>query len=229
LRPALGDRLVRSGELLTEAGLARASDARRVVILGGSHSAFSAAWRLLEAPGSDVAITIVHRNRLRVFYPSPAAAAADGYTDFGEHDLCPRTGRVHRMGGLRGDGRELYRRIVSGRESRVRLLQQPDADEALLRESTIVVSAFGYRPRSLPIYDRDGGQILLGTTTYVDASCRVLDRAGVVVPGLWGVGLGSGFLPWGEMGGEPSFRGHSNGVWLYQNDIGALILRQIKS
>jgi hypothetical protein len=43
------------------------------------------------------------------------------------------------------------------------------------------------------------------------------------VPGLMGIGLASGYLP----EGEASFRGHTNGVWLYQNDTGATLLRGI--
>jgi hypothetical protein len=29
------------------------------------------------------------------------------------------------------------------------------------------------------------------------------------------------------MGGEPSFRGHTNGVWLYQHHIGAQVYDEI--
>jgi hypothetical protein len=29
------------------------------------------------------------------------------------------------------------------------------------------------------------------------------------------------------MGGEPSFDGQTNGLWLYQNDVGARVLDQV--
>jgi hypothetical protein len=59
---------------------------RQVVILGGSHSAFSAAWALTDLlpPGmfSAGSIRLLYRNRMRVFYRSAEEALADGYSDF---------------------------------------------------------------------------------------------------------------------------------------------------
>jgi hypothetical protein len=43
------------------------------------------------------------------------------------------------------------------------------------------------------------------------------------VSGVLGVGLGSGFMPWGVMAGEESFVGQQNSPWLLQNDIGKMI------
>jgi hypothetical protein len=57
--------------------------------------------------------------------------------------------------------------------------------------------------------------------------CRLLDARSAPITGLFGIGMASGFVPGGSMGGEPSFHGHTNGVWLYQNDIGARILDQV--
>jgi hypothetical protein len=61
----------------------------------------------------------------------------------------------------------------------------------------------------------------------VDTACRVLDARGAVVPNLYGIGLASGFRLTGALGGEPSFRGQTNGLWLYQNGVGAMILDRI--
>lgn len=30
-----------------------------------------------------------------------------------------------------------------------------------------------------------------------------------------------------EMGGEPGFSGQTNGLWLYQNDVGERVVRQL--
>jgi hypothetical protein len=41
--------------------------------------------------------------------------------------------------------------------------------------------------------------------------------------GALGIGLAAGFIPSGALGGEPSFRGQTNGIWLWQNGVGAMI------
>ena len=110
-----------SCRLLTHAGLAevdellRNADGRRIVILGGSHSAYAVAWALLGLPGAqslvDGQIAVVQRRPPRVFYPDRPTAEADGYA-VAPGDICTRTGRVNRMGGLRGHGRDVWRRIA---------------------------------------------------------------------------------------------------------------------
>ncbi len=76
--PGLPVRL--TDELLTEAGLAEAharlaeAERPRVAILGSSHSAFSAAWALLECCRDldlpDGALRLLHREPPLVYYPS---------------------------------------------------------------------------------------------------------------------------------------------------------------
>jgi hypothetical protein len=41
--------------------------------------------------------------------------------------------------------------------------------------------------------------------------------------------LAAGFVPYGKLGGEKSFRGQANGLWLWQNDVGAMIADAILS
>lgn len=219
---------------------------RKVVIIGASHSTFSAAWVLLNTTGLSFAegdITILHRQKLKIFYPSVADAHAEGYTDFDENDLCPLTKRVYRLGGLRWDSRELLKRIwgVGGAplEKRVRLVALDPTNEhnsedieALLDEAALIIPAFGYRPITVPIYDAAGNTINLlgsgeGAPPLVDDQCRVLDTTGTPIPNFYGIGLASGFMLSGSLGGEPSFTGQTNGLWLYQNGVGERILNQI--
>jgi hypothetical protein len=47
------------------------------------------------------------------------------------------------------------------------------------------------------------------------------------VPGAYGIGLSAGFVPWGPLGGEASFTGQANGLWLWQNDVGQMIVDQL--
>ena len=236
--------IVLTEALLTPRGLAEAGrclrgiSAPRVLVIGSSHSAFSAAWALLRIdrvswrPGS---IRILQREAPRVFYPTRAAAHADGYRVAGD-DVCPRTQRVHRLGGLRGDGRELWR-AITGRpgapaEDRVELISLQDALDAsaLWKDADLIVPAFGYRARTVPVVDELGARLRLAAEVgepLVDGDCRLRLAGGGSLPRLFGIGMACGFRPSGPMGGEPSFRGQTNGVWLYQNGIGARVLAGI--
>lgn len=239
-------KIVRADTLLTQRGLAAAERrlreiaSPRIVILGGSHSAFSVAWALLErtsgvewGPG---VLSILHRAAPRVFYPCAEDAIADGY-GFDDRDVCPKTKRIHRLGGLRGDGRALWRRVTgrSGTLPEPRLCLETIRDASRLRRlldrADLVVPAFGYRPVTVPVFERDGTRIALAADRdgpHVGADCRVRRADGGKLARVFGIGMASGFLPSGALGGEPSFRGQTNGVWLYQNGIGARVLDGIE-
>lgn len=244
-----GDRLMQSGEVLhinrqTEvAARLKGKVNPRVAILGGSTSAMSVAHGLLhrlpEVQFSEGGVTLFHRRPLRVYYTSPEEAVADGYTEFGPSDLCPVTNRVFRLAGLRLESRELLMQLrgVGGRRSEPRmkmhLLRQEDTEAIRLIDSAdLVVAALGYRPNALRILNEDGAETSLFAHTgpsapLVDDHCRVMDGHGVPIAGLFGIGLAAGFVPRGRLGGEPSFTGMANGLWLWQNDIGAIIVEAV--
>lgn len=215
-----------------------------VVIIGGSHSAFASATKLLNlfprGTFQEQSINILYRRRPKLFYPSAADARADSYTDFGPDDICPITKRVYRLAGMRHESRALLRQIwgmdATNREHRVALTPLTKFDttphklQQLLANTDLLIPAFGYRPRTPTILDPAGKPITLLAHQggpLVDRHCRVLDADARPIPALFGVGLASGFPITGDLGGEPSFRGQSNGLWLYQNDIAHIILEQI--
>ncbi len=247
LSPRYDATLVQSGDALTREGLERIAAVLdgvaepRIVVVGGSTSAVSAAHALLfRLPRSHLgegAITILHRRELRVFYVTPAEAEADGYLEFGPDDICPVSGRVFRFAGLRFDSRELVMRArgIGGRppEPRLRLQRLRDGADpearALLDGAHVVVAALGYRPHALPVLDRDGVDVALhahgeGLPPLVDGACRVMDAHRRPLPGLFAIGLAAGFQPRGELGGEASFVGQQNGLWLWQNAVGGLVV-----
>ena len=246
LLPSCAGRLMLSDTVLRPDGLAAVRErlsavrAPRVVIVGGSTSALAAAGLLLRecgdllaAPGS---ITILHRRPLRVFYPSAAAAEADGYADFGPDDICPLSGFVYRLAGFRLDSRDLVMRLlgIGGRPPEPRIvLRRLDAQArttaaACLDAADLVVAATGYRPRALPLRDAAGQAIALRNTgdggPLVDRSCRICGADGRPIPNLFGIGLAAGFVLHGALGGEPSFRGQANGLWLWQTAVGTMIV-----
>lgn len=247
-----GDRLVQSDTLLAEGGLEAIRERLpqhrpvRIAIVGGSTSAVTAAVRLLKAspalPLGPGAVSLLHRRPLRPFYPSAEAARADGYADFGPDDICPISGFVYRLAGFRLEARELVIHAlgIGGRagDPRLRLHRLGDAEDAvaasILKEADLVVAALGYQPHALPLIDARGRPIRLRCEgpvrgPMVDDLCRVVDRDGIAVPGVLGIGLAAGFVPHGQLGGEASFRGQANGLWLWQNDVGQLIVEQILS
>ncbi len=145
------------------------------------------------------------------------------------------SGQVYRLAGFRLDSRELLLSVrgTAGRgpERRVAFLrvlpEDPEGVDRALASADLVVAAMGYAPRLLTVLDPQGAEVPLAGSergrAAVDDRCRVLDREGRPVPGLHGLGLGMGFVPTGRFGGEPSFRGQANGLWLWQNDVGSMV------
>jgi hypothetical protein len=241
-----GNRLMQSNEVIRRGGLLRVStllehvETPRVAILGGSTSAMAVSQSLLhrmpDVTFGECGITLFHRRPLRVYYTSPEEALAEGYTEFGAQDLCPVTNRVYRLAGLRLSSRELLMRVqgIGGRlpEPRMRMhLLTGDDPEAIqwIDSAHLVIAAFGYRPRGLRMVDCDGREIRTLAETgpsapMVDCRCRVMNEHGEPIGGVYGIGLAAGFVPRGELGGEPSFLGQANGLWLWQTDVGALIV-----
>lgn len=240
--------LLASNELLTHDGLAQADEiirnaaGRSIVIVGGAHSAYAAAWALLQLPAAaslaNGQIVILQRRPPRIFYPDSAAAIADSYP-FEQGDICVRTKRVNRMGGIRGHGRDIWRQIARkpnvSPESRVAVLALQDFSTSQLRETmaeaALVVPCLGYRSATMPIFDSTGQQLTLRADINgdaVDGDCHLLAADGMPLHNIFGIGLGSGFRPTQAMGCEPNFRGQANSLWMYQNDIGAVIYREIQ-
>jgi hypothetical protein len=247
-----GKRLLQSGDVLSSSGFAalaarlgKLGRCPRVIIIGGSTSAGAVAHALLHRlPGVTFGpggVTIMHRRELRIFYPNVDAAVAEGYTEFGPDDICPVTGRVFRLSGFRLDSRELIMRArgIGGRppEPRLQLHRlglDDEASLALLDKADLVIAALGYRPNALPVFDEAGRRVPLQAETspqarLVDDHCRVVDAGGNPLPHLFAIGLAAGFVPHGRLGGEPSFRGQANGLWLWQSDVGGLIVDRILS
>jgi hypothetical protein len=245
-----GEKLLQSGDVLSIPGFAavgerfaRLGRSPRVAIIGGSTSAAAVAYALLNRLPADTfgpgGVALLHRRELRIFYPSAEAAFAEGYTEFGPDDICPVSKRVFRLGGFRLDSRELIMRArgIGGRPAEPRLqLHRLGLDHAaslrLLDEADLVIAALGYRPHALPVFDEGGRPVSLLPETgpqarLVDNFCRVMDAEGKPLSRLFAIGLAAGFVPYGKLGGEPSFQGQANGLWLWQSGVGELIVDQL--
>ncbi len=250
----LGDRLVDSEHVLDATRLseleARFSSVRRprIVVIGGSTSAVSCLRVLLQTFGDALrpgALVLMHRHRLLPWYRSEADAHADGYAAFDAEDVCPISGMVHRFGGLRYASRDIVRGALGlgglSLDPRLTLHQLGAPDDAarlqdshrLLHEADLVVSALGYRPLRLPILDERSSPIRLMADEpggpLVGPGAGILRANGRELGGLFGIGLAAGFRPDGAFGGEASFGGQVNGLWLWQNDVGRMIANQLQA
>lgn len=214
-----------------------------VVVVGGSHSAWSAAWlldqdpELRDAEGRPPRVTVLHRGRLRIFFGSAAEARAADYA-FDPDDVCPVTGVVHRHGGLRADARDLawaatHDRQGAGPVRAIDLLDNGTSTAAVqeaLHGAGAVVAAVGYEPCLPTVRRPDGREVRLG---YDEGGARVTARAqlvtedGTVLPELLALGLGAGQPAVGELAGEPSFTGRIDAVRLYQAEVGRIVLEAL--
>jgi len=207
--------------------VAARSRAPRIVVVGGSHSAFSATTTLLgldpERLWPDAAITVMHRSPVRVTYFDVESAIAEGFA-FDDDDVCPLTGRIHRFGGLRTDSADLWRRVRDGVEPRVRLTQLGPGDAGLanvVKSADLVVAATGYASSA--------AALLPGWSAppRFDGHGRLVDDGDAIVPGIYGMGLGAGRRRDDSTGGEPSFKGAIDGVWFYQHVVAPAVLTQL--
>jgi hypothetical protein len=235
------DRALSSDGLREADHILAAAGRRRILILGGSHSAYAVADALLALPAADRLaagqIAILQRRKPRVFYPD-RKAAVDDLCEVNAGDICPRTRKVNRMGGLRGYGRELWRQIARrpGTLPEARVVAIPvhqfSATElrAEIERAAFVVPCFGYCSAMVPVFDVHGEQQSLNAEVggvAVDEDSRLLLQDGSSLPNLFAIGLGTGYRLPASMGGEPNFDGQANSLWLYQNDIGEVIYHAI--
>ncbi|RZT14397.1 NADPH-dependent L-lysine 6-monooxygenase-like protein [Mycobacterium sp. BK558] len=235
-----GRDLVHSDALLRGRPLptANPTEARQVAIVGGAHSAFASAISLLandpEHRLRDGAIRVVHRAPIRMTYPDIAAAVADGAA-INERDVCPRTKRVHRFGGLRGESARLWQRARDGDERRVELVHVHNlaTTAQLCRDADLIIAATGYVNASIELvpelfdpregrYDQDAKP-----RPRIDKVGQFIDRSGRLVDGLYCVGLGAGHRRVPQSGGEPSFTGSVDGVWFYQTIVAPAVVASI--
>ena len=106
-------------------------------------------------------ITILYRDRIRVFYSRVHQAQADNYTDYKQLSFSNKNGFLYSFTGLRGDAKRMYKRIMSGEEKRVRLVKAPTpADQTkYLEGADLVIWACGYQTNRITVKDIDNKPI----------------------------------------------------------------------
>lgn len=210
-----------------------------ITIVGASHSTFSLIDRLTaQLPEKISTINVISRSQIRMFFSSTDEAEAEGYCFNSIQDVCPLSGRVHRFGGLRYRAKQVADSIIAtgkvdDRRPRVRLLslnpQHIDMVNDSLGMSSAVLVCTGYEARLPLIRDSQGCEIELQSRSGLctDEFGRPFKENGELIKGLYSFGLGSGLRPDLKLGGEPSFHGRMDGVWLYHFDVGQRVLGSV--
>lgn len=215
----------------------------RVAVVGSAHSAWSAVGVLHEDPrflgGPAVQLSVLHRGPIRLYYTSAQEARDAGYRFDPVGDVCPLSGRVHRFGGLRGEPRRLAAQsmgLIDGRPAAelVRFdAADPDSRDAvrqILDEAGAIVVATGYQARLPLLRHEDGSELVAAVAesgTVVNRAGHLVDVDGRAHPRLLAFGLGAGQGVSRDVGGEPGYERRADGVWLYQHDVGRLMLDEL--
>lgn len=214
-------------------------NAADIVIVGGSHSAISTIDRVTQAlaPVGLKSVTMLHTSPLRLYYASPEEALAEDYPFLDPEDICPMSGRVNRFGGLRYRSLDVAKSILkTGRmpehDVAVNWLRLRSSAPLMIKdalaEAPAVIACMGYQANLPPVVDEEGNDITLCNWprgVEVDDEGRIETVCQGPMPGMFAIGIGSTLLRRSDaIGGEPSFRGVADGVWLYHNHGGGVIL-----
>ncbi|WP_445179252.1 hypothetical protein [Pseudomonas sp. McL0111] len=211
------DRALRNGEF------------NSLAIVGSSHSAISCLIRLVEQLNYPGTITLLTKREFKLFFDSPASASEQDYP-FVDADVCQASQRVNRYSGLRYDSFEFARKIKQGLIPNLSIVNIADAsaDQILsqIAQSDALIHSTGYKAGLVPILDVDGTALELQQDEFgllTNPQLNPLTRDGRVLENFHTFGLGAGIKTGGDSGGEESFCGRIDGVWVYQHMVPGLI------
>ena len=106
-------------------------------------------------------VSILYREDIKVFYKKVQDAEKDGYTNFNKSDFLNENGYLYSFTGLRGDAKELYRRVTNNLEPRLKLIKAlTTADQTPhINSADLVIWACGYQTNGVPIYEMNQPQV----------------------------------------------------------------------
>lgn len=234
-------------------------DKKKVVIIGGSHSAFSCAWIILNnyidlpklketnkeiRPNNanrgesgnfttkynincgdcqysnccfgevvdhnwvnstnlkvnfdNLEILILYHDHIKVYYHSERDALNDGYNVYDSSKAVNKNGNVYPFIGIRGDAKELYRRIITGKEKRVKLIKTTSFNDQknYIMKASSVIWACGYNTQKVPFFGLDKSKSEIeffldsGNQFEVDKELHILNKKKQTFINLFGIGQG---------------------------------------
>jgi len=141
-------------------------------------------------------IQILYRDHIRVYYPSEEDAIEDNYTLYNKKEALNKQGKIYPFIGIRGDAKELYRKIVNGEEKRINLVRTSSNEEQkrYIQEADYIVWACGYNSNNVKILDSKNHLIdlLLEDSGMIEVSkqLNILNKNKEPIKNLFGIGQG---------------------------------------
>lgn len=173
-------------------------DKRSIVIVGGSHSAFSVVEYLLRYFGQYIdtgQITVLVRDHVKLHY-STVSAALQQSADLRHSTIDPETQEVNRYSGLRKAVKSVYEKIIAGNESRVELIKgSQHSSSRMFDQAGIIIQGVGYQPSIPKIYNESNELLHLQKNSNQYSltkkrNFKTLD--GDILENIFGIGLGFG-------------------------------------
>lgn len=147
-------------------------------------------------PLNNLEIVIIYRDHIKVYYSTEREALNDGYNIYDPSKAVNKNSNVYPFIGIRGDAKELYRSIVSGKEKRVSLVKAKGEElYKHVKGSTTVIWAGGYSTNNIPIYESDDATPIHlyceeGSTCEVTKELYVVNHQKVPIKNMLGIGQG---------------------------------------
>lgn len=203
----------------------KAGHYQNIAILGSSHSAVSCLIRLIEQLDFQGPVQLLVKRDFKLFFDSPQAALAQGYP-FVDADVCQASQRVNRYSGLRYDSLTFARRIQRGEIHNLTVVNiAADCPETLrkrLESADLAIKCTGFSATPVRLLDIDGSPITLRQDAHgliVDHRLNPTTVSDRTLENFHAFGLGAGIKTGGDSGGEESFSGRIDGVWIYQHVV----------
>lgn len=143
-----------------------------------------------------IEVQILYRDHIRVYYPSEQDASEDNYTVYNKKEAINKQGKIYPFIGIRGDAKELYRKVIRCEEKRITLIKTSSNEEQkkYIQESDYVVWACGYNSNNLKIVDSKNNPIDFltedGGMVEVSKQLNILNKNKEPIKNLFGIGQG---------------------------------------
>lgn len=206
----------------------------KVVLIGNSHSAMSIISTIKKNPNftNKHDVSILGRNPIKLYYETEELAKKEGYNYDKKKDVCHITNRVNRYSGMREESFFTAREIIRNQMENIQHYIVSDVEkESLFLEADIVIECTGYQTKMIPVRNIEGKLIQLAYnkgTMLVNKDFNIVTEQGEALKRIFSYGLGVGMPAVEEIGGEKSFTGRIDGVWLYQHFVAPKLLVSIE-
>lgn len=227
--------VLRGNHTSTLSSIMTESENKKIVIIGGAHSAFSVANYLIEKFGkslNEYQVIIAHRDDIRAYYKSEEDALKNGYHFDSIMDTCPTSGQVNRFSGLRHQAKKLYLDIKSSYEKRIRLHKCDGDIENIIKQfnHATFIQATGFKARRVDLINEGMKPIditLNNDNIVVTRNAEVVSSSGIPITGLFAIGLGHGRNTPGV--GEPRFKKGAVGINIFHGeDAETIVMKLVK-